>query len=402
MDKLHNGSGAGDTWGRLVYYPFGAVMEGVGLSGDWKFLYQSKESISFNGANLYDFNTRSYDAYLGRFLQLDGANQFASGYVGMGNMPTVGVDPDGQFAFIPILAAAIVGGVINGASYDMQGKGFGNGFWRGAIVGALGGVAGAFAPNAAIAGLGKTLAYGAGTGAGVGAAGAALNGGNIGQGALIGGLSGGLFSGIGWGLTRNAINSELYGGDGFAFNAGPGGPGKPWYGYAKGSRSFLRGGNIVVSAPSRGMMVPAPAVPWWSLWGGRSMAAATRATGILSLAGILEGDVPRKAPNYITMYRNMGQAEYDSFIRKGMNFGIGGNSLEYAKEFWMTPDGLIDWNSRRLAGPYNVTIQVPKTIVSPYGLVQQQILDGHLAGIVSPTNLNLFNKAKIVTSISKR
>ncbi|UBM60808.1 hypothetical protein LAG90_09185 [Marinilongibacter aquaticus] len=54
------------------------MMEGVGIDGGWKFLYQSKESISFNGANLYDFNTRSYDAYLGRFLQLDGANQFAS------------------------------------------------------------------------------------------------------------------------------------------------------------------------------------------------------------------------------------------------------------------------------------------------------------------------------------
>jgi RHS repeat-associated protein len=44
----------------------------------------------------YDFLTRTYDPYTMRMLQVDGANQFASGYVGMGNNPVNGVDPDGQ------------------------------------------------------------------------------------------------------------------------------------------------------------------------------------------------------------------------------------------------------------------------------------------------------------------
>ncbi|UBM60822.1 DUF6443 domain-containing protein [Marinilongibacter aquaticus] len=134
------------------YYPFGAVMEGVGIDGGWKFLYQSKESLTFNGANLYDFNTRSYDAYLGRFLQLDGANQFASGYVGMGNMPTVGVDPDGQW--VHIVAGAVVGGVFNLGVKLIQGDihsfkdgavAFGIGAAAGAVTAATGGAAaGAF------------------------------------------------------------------------------------------------------------------------------------------------------------------------------------------------------------------------------------------------------------------
>jgi hypothetical protein len=67
-------------------------------------LYQGKEYITDFGYNNYDFMTRSYNPTTGRFNQVDGANQFASGYTGMGNMPTVGVDPDGQ-----VVVAAIVG-----------------------------------------------------------------------------------------------------------------------------------------------------------------------------------------------------------------------------------------------------------------------------------------------------
>ena len=44
---------------------------------------------------------RSYDPQLGRFLQHDPYDQFASGYVGMGNDPANGVDPTGGFVGIP-------------------------------------------------------------------------------------------------------------------------------------------------------------------------------------------------------------------------------------------------------------------------------------------------------------
>ena len=42
-----------------------------------------------------DFMLRSYDPQIGRFLQHDPYDQFASGYVGMGNDPGNGVDEDG-------------------------------------------------------------------------------------------------------------------------------------------------------------------------------------------------------------------------------------------------------------------------------------------------------------------
>jgi hypothetical protein len=66
-------------------------------------LYQGKEWQDGFG---YDFVTRTYDPYTVRFLQVDGANQFASGYTGMGNIPNIGVDPNGQVAIVPIAIAA--------------------------------------------------------------------------------------------------------------------------------------------------------------------------------------------------------------------------------------------------------------------------------------------------------
>ncbi|MDA3616859.1 RHS repeat-associated core domain-containing protein, partial [Polluticaenibacter yanchengensis] len=45
----------------------------------------------------HDFTLRSYDPQIGRFLQADPYDQFASGYVGMGNDPVNGVDPSGGF-----------------------------------------------------------------------------------------------------------------------------------------------------------------------------------------------------------------------------------------------------------------------------------------------------------------
>ena len=95
------------------YGPWGEVLEGVGQPGAWDFLYQGKQFVSFNGYNLYDFETRGFDSYSGRFWQLDGANQFASGYTGMGNNPVSQIDPDGQIVPFVIAGAAIVGGAAN-------------------------------------------------------------------------------------------------------------------------------------------------------------------------------------------------------------------------------------------------------------------------------------------------
>jgi RHS repeat-associated protein len=113
-------------------------MEGISATGPWKFLYQGKEYVTDFGYNNYDFHSRSYDPYSGRFNQIDGANQFASGYTGMGNNPVSMVDPDGQFAGMIAAAVVLVGvpalaGIVRGITNEARGesnffKGFGQGF----------------------------------------------------------------------------------------------------------------------------------------------------------------------------------------------------------------------------------------------------------------------------------
>lgn len=122
------------------YYPFGAMMEGLGVVADssdkWDFLYQGKELVDGWG---YDFHTRGYNQYLGRFMQVDGANQFASGYVGMGNNPVSYIDPDGQFAFLPFVAYAAIGVGVNGIINSAREKPFFQNWGSAAVSGALSG-----------------------------------------------------------------------------------------------------------------------------------------------------------------------------------------------------------------------------------------------------------------------
>jgi RHS repeat-associated protein len=57
--------------------------------------YQGDYSEFDDDLGWNDFMLRSYDAQIGRFLQWDPYDQFASGYVGMGNDPGNNVDPTG-------------------------------------------------------------------------------------------------------------------------------------------------------------------------------------------------------------------------------------------------------------------------------------------------------------------
>ncbi|MDH5380605.1 MAG: hypothetical protein OEW75_07130, partial [Cyclobacteriaceae bacterium] len=76
-------------------------------------LYQGKEYRTEDGLNLYDFHARQYDPALGRFLAVDPAGQFSNPYLGMGNNPVVGVDPDGKIVWMPVIIAAAVFGSAN-------------------------------------------------------------------------------------------------------------------------------------------------------------------------------------------------------------------------------------------------------------------------------------------------
>ena len=89
------------------YYPFG-----LPTSNSWRapgyidpgLLYQSSYASYDSLTGYYDFLSRSYDPVLGRFFAVDPQDQFASGYIGMGNNPVMMVDPDGELAFLAIAA----------------------------------------------------------------------------------------------------------------------------------------------------------------------------------------------------------------------------------------------------------------------------------------------------------
>lgn len=94
--------------------PLGELLEGISSnSAIYPYLFQSKEREFAWGLSLDDFMTRTYDPFTGRMWQVDGADQFASGYVGMGNNAVAQIDPDGQFVPLVIAGAALIGGGIN-------------------------------------------------------------------------------------------------------------------------------------------------------------------------------------------------------------------------------------------------------------------------------------------------
>ncbi len=91
------------------------MLQGIGISGDWKFLFQGKEYVDAFGLNTYDFGWRMGDPFTGRWTSTDPVDQFknitAYGY--MANNPLLYTDPDGRILPAVFIAAAVVGGGLN-------------------------------------------------------------------------------------------------------------------------------------------------------------------------------------------------------------------------------------------------------------------------------------------------
>lgn len=87
---------------------FAAPNNAYGYQGDYS---EFDDDLGWN-----DFMLRCYDPQIGRFLQNDPYDQFASGYVGMGNDPVNGVDPSGGLF-------GVGGGVGCAATAGMSGYG---------------------------------------------------------------------------------------------------------------------------------------------------------------------------------------------------------------------------------------------------------------------------------------
>ena len=83
------------------YYSFGGLMPGRRYTSTaYRFNYQGNEKdLDLNAnENWVNFKLRMFNPDLGRWMSPDPYGQFHSPYVGMGNNPVSGVDPDGGFA----------------------------------------------------------------------------------------------------------------------------------------------------------------------------------------------------------------------------------------------------------------------------------------------------------------
>ena len=80
----------------IDYYPFGMPMPNriYGANG-YRYAYQGQEVDPETGKEA--FQLRLWDGRIGRWLTTDPAGQFNSPYLGMGNNPISGVDPDGAW-----------------------------------------------------------------------------------------------------------------------------------------------------------------------------------------------------------------------------------------------------------------------------------------------------------------
>lgn len=79
---------------RTDYYPFGMPMPSRDDGpNQYRYKYQGQEKDVETGKEAFEL--RLWDARIGRWLSPDPYNQFWSPYLGMGNNPTNGVDPDG-------------------------------------------------------------------------------------------------------------------------------------------------------------------------------------------------------------------------------------------------------------------------------------------------------------------
>lgn len=68
-------------------------MPGRNLEGTYRYKFQGQERDKETGMEAFEL--RLWDGRIGRWLTTDPAGQYFSPYLGMGNTPINGVDPDG-------------------------------------------------------------------------------------------------------------------------------------------------------------------------------------------------------------------------------------------------------------------------------------------------------------------
>lgn len=94
---MENGNAALKLDIPIDFDPFGMRLAGLSTNSgnDNKHLYNGKELEDDFNLNWYYYGARYYDPQLGRWLQVDPANEFHSAYVYCHNNPVNFVEPDG-------------------------------------------------------------------------------------------------------------------------------------------------------------------------------------------------------------------------------------------------------------------------------------------------------------------
>jgi RHS repeat-associated protein len=99
------------------YYPFGMTINERQISQErYRYGYQGRYSEFDSLTKTNTFQLRLYDPRFGRWLSPDPYGQFSSPYVGMGNNPANGVDPNGGiFGLGAVASGMIIGGALGTA-----------------------------------------------------------------------------------------------------------------------------------------------------------------------------------------------------------------------------------------------------------------------------------------------
>ena len=124
------------------FYPFGLPMEGREITQEdyrWGYQGQYAEKDTVTGWN--QFQLRMYDARFGRWLSVDPYGQYASPYLGMGNIPHMGIDPDGGLFGLSrgwsALAGAGIGFAVGAGAAMLTGNE--GDWWKWGAIGAVAG-----------------------------------------------------------------------------------------------------------------------------------------------------------------------------------------------------------------------------------------------------------------------
>ena len=151
------------------YYAYGlkiasisSVKLGDEAEGGLQNNYQYQGAYSELDADIgwNDFALRNYDAQIGRWVQQDPYQQYASPYVGMGNDPVNFTDPSGGgvlgltpglFTVMTTSVGFVLGGDISAAT--------GGSFWKGAAIGAAVGFAAGYIPSLIGGGVGQSVSH---------------------------------------------------------------------------------------------------------------------------------------------------------------------------------------------------------------------------------------------------